>query len=164
MSRRVSLPAADDLFRGNRHRTTPADARADDGPAEPPTRATVRSADAETAAETAARKSSGRVRHDEKMTVYVTADELLDIEHARLSLRRHQGLAVDRGRLVREAIAIVLADLEAQRRRQRAGAASDRSMTGLAVDRHPRSSDRRRPAPARSPYAWTTSRARSTCC
>ena len=47
------------------------------------------------------------------MTVYVTADELLDIEHARLSLRRHQGLAVDRGRLVREAIAIALADLEA---------------------------------------------------
>jgi hypothetical protein len=65
---------------------------------------------AETAAEKA--KSSGRVRHDEKMTVYVTADELLDIEHARLSLRRHQGLAVDRGRLVREAIAIAIADLE----------------------------------------------------
>ena len=47
------------------------------------------------------------------MTVYVTADELLDLEHARLSLRRHQGLAVDRGRLVREAIAMALADLEA---------------------------------------------------
>ena len=59
-----------------------------------------------------ARRSSGRVRHDEKMTVYVTADELLEIEHARLSLRRDQGLAVDRGRLVREALAIVLADLE----------------------------------------------------
>ncbi len=47
------------------------------------------------------------------MTVYVTADELLDIEHARLALRRHQGVAVDRGRLVREAIAMALADLEA---------------------------------------------------
>ena len=47
------------------------------------------------------------------MTVYVTADELLDLEHARLALRRDQGLAVDRGRLVREAIAIVLADLDA---------------------------------------------------
>ncbi len=46
------------------------------------------------------------------MTVYVTADELLDLEHARLSLRRHQGLAVDRGRLVREAIALALADLD----------------------------------------------------
>ena len=39
------------------------------------------------------------------MTVYVTADELLDIEHARLGLRGAHGLAVDRGRLVREAIA-----------------------------------------------------------
>jgi hypothetical protein len=42
----------------------------------------------------------------------VTADELVDIEHARLMLRRDHGLAVDRGRLVREALAIVLADLE----------------------------------------------------
>ena len=45
------------------------------------------------------------------MTVYVTADELLDLEHARLTLRR-AGLSVDRGRLVREAIAIALADLD----------------------------------------------------
>jgi hypothetical protein len=46
------------------------------------------------------------------MTVYVTSAELLDIEHARLLLRRSHGLAVDRGRLVREAVAMVLADLE----------------------------------------------------
>jgi hypothetical protein len=59
----------------------------------------------------AARGPSGRVRHDEKMTVYVTADELLDLEHARLTLRR-AGLSVDRGRLVREAIGMALADLE----------------------------------------------------
>ncbi|WP_323368687.1 hypothetical protein [Nocardioides sp. dk884] len=72
----------------------------------------------EAAAEPAAapktpRKPSGRVRHDEKMTVYVTSEELLEIEHARLSLRRNHGLAVDRGRLVREAVSLVLADLEA---------------------------------------------------
>jgi hypothetical protein len=95
LSRRVSLPAADDLFRGNRPMTAVPDepTQEESTPASP-------------------RKPSGRVRHDEKMTVYVTADELLDIEHARLSLRRHQGLAVDRGRLVREAIAMALADLE----------------------------------------------------
>ncbi len=58
-----------------------------------------------------ARTPSGRVRHDEKMTVYVTSEELLDIEHARLTLRR-SGLSVDRGRLVREAVALVLADLD----------------------------------------------------
>lgn len=134
MSRRVSLPAADDLFRSTRHarelreRGTAAREMATSyGRPEPvePDRQTLGQPPAEaevhpvpetrkeTAAETAARSSSGRVRHDEKMTVYVTADELLDIEHARLSLRREQGLAVDRGRLVREAIAIVLCDLEA---------------------------------------------------
>jgi len=46
------------------------------------------------------------------MTVYVTADELIDLEHARLRLRREFGAGVDRGRVVREAIAIALADLE----------------------------------------------------
>ena len=46
------------------------------------------------------------------MTVYVTADELLDLEHARLSLRRSLGQGIDRGRIVREAIAIALADLD----------------------------------------------------
>jgi hypothetical protein len=48
------------------------------------------------------------------MTVYVTSDELLEIEHARLLLRRDHDLAVDRGRLVREAIAMVLADFESR--------------------------------------------------
>ncbi len=105
----MTLPAADDLFRRTEKQThdepdqtrqrldtpTPADAH-----------------DAHEAHDTRARRPSGRVRHDEKMTVYVTADELLDIEHARLELRRHHGLAVDRGRLVREAIAMALADLD----------------------------------------------------
>lgn len=59
----------------------------------------------------APRKPSGRVRHDEKMTVYVTAEELLQIESARLNLRGEHGLAVDRGRLVREAISLALVDL-----------------------------------------------------
>ncbi len=100
MSRRVSLPTADDLFRPT--------ADGEHAPEEPPA-ATPRTGKAGEA-----RRSSGRVRHDEKMTVYVTAEELLEIEHARLDLRRHHGLAVDRGRLVREALAIVLADLERQ--------------------------------------------------
>jgi hypothetical protein len=92
----VSVPGADELFR----QTVPAEqvaagvpAQGTDEPATP-------------------RGPSGRVRHDEKMTVYVTADELLDLEHARLTLRR-AGLSVDRGRLVREAIAMALADLDA---------------------------------------------------
>ncbi|MEY7981745.1 hypothetical protein AB8O53_36255, partial [Streptomyces pilosus] len=57
----------------------------------------------------AARRPSGRERHDEKITVYVSAEELMDLEHARLVLRGEHGLAVDRGRIVREAVAVVLA-------------------------------------------------------
>jgi hypothetical protein len=97
MARRVSLPSADDLFRATEDEKA-AKARGavhavPDQP-EPPS------------------KPSGRVKHDEKMTVYVTAHELLALEHARLSLRAEHGLAVDRGRLVREALHLVLTDLE----------------------------------------------------
>ena len=85
----MSLPSADDLFR-----------------------ATGGASDALGTRASGRRRPSGRVRHDEKMTVYVTADELFDLEHARLLLRSSHGVAVDRGRLVREAVAIALADLE----------------------------------------------------
>ena len=116
MARRVSLPAADDLFRpaiaqqqavqqavqqGARHAADASQSvrAVPDAPEE-----------TSSAAAGSVRRPSGRVRHDEKMTVYVTSDELLDLEHARLSLRRSHGMAVDRGRLVREAVALVLAD------------------------------------------------------
>jgi hypothetical protein len=92
LSRRVNLPAADELFRPTVVPAQPKPAEVDD--------------------QDVARAPSGRVRHDEKMTVYVTAEELLALEHARLVLRK-AGLTVDRGRLVREAIAITLADLHA---------------------------------------------------
>jgi hypothetical protein len=94
----VSLPAADDLFRP----TVVPDP--DDAPASAP----------ETTGQAVEkpRGPSGRVKHDEKMTVYITSGELLDLEQARLKLRRDNALAVDRGRLVREALAIVLADFD----------------------------------------------------
>jgi hypothetical protein len=57
---------------------------------------------------------SGRIRHDEKITVYVSPDELLELEQARLTLRATHGMAVDRGRIVREAIAVIVADLESR--------------------------------------------------
>jgi hypothetical protein len=58
------------------------------------------------------RLASGREAHSQKITVYLSADELLDLERARVSLRAW-GISVDRGRLVREAIAVLLADLDA---------------------------------------------------
>jgi hypothetical protein len=67
-----------------------------------------------TAGRASDRRPTGRERHDEKITVYVSSDELIDLEHARLSLRREHGLGIDRGRIVREALAVVLADLEAK--------------------------------------------------
>lgn len=96
MSRRVSLPAADELFRATTQHPDEAETARTGHPA---------------------REASGRVRHDEKMTVYVTQDELLEIERSRLELRRWLGGSVDRGRLVRAAVAMALADLDANGRR-----------------------------------------------
>jgi hypothetical protein len=58
-----------------------------------------------------ARSRIDRTKHDEKITVYISADELLALEGARLTLRGEHGVAADRGRIVREAIAVILADL-----------------------------------------------------
>jgi hypothetical protein len=132
MSRRTSLPGADELFRSTGAapaamptapaRLTPV---ADPGPVpatsapeelHPPTDA-VRprgTASRRRVRQVADRRPTGRERHEEKITVYVSADELLDLEHARLTLRGDHGLAVDRGRIVREALAVVLADLDAK--------------------------------------------------
>jgi len=60
------------------------------------------------------RGPSGRERHEEKITVYCSPEELLDLESARLQLRAEHGLAIDRGRIVREALSVVLADLQAK--------------------------------------------------
>jgi hypothetical protein len=106
----VSVPGADELFRPT---VVPQQVTQEVSGDQAPGVLHPAPEPADTAPESRApRAPSGRVRHDEKMTVYVTADELLDLEHARLVLRR-AGLSIDRGRLVREAIAIALADLEA---------------------------------------------------
>ena len=107
MPRRVRVPVPDELFR-------PTVVHASDaGPsvAGESVPAAAELAVVETPV-AAPRTASGRVRHEEKMTVYVTSEELLDLEHARLTLRRDHGMAVDRGRLVREAVAMVLADFD----------------------------------------------------
>lgn len=104
MPRRVNLPGADELFRSTARETpTP------ETPTPEPVPPSASSEDT-----TPSRSGSGRVKHDEKMTVYVTSDELLAIEQARLRLRRALGRNVDRGRLVRAALAVALEDLEAR--------------------------------------------------
>jgi len=123
MSRRVSLPGAEELFRTTSATLsavpTPTEERA--GESKGATAAPVRSEKAAPVRTTARRRvsrsasaPSGRERHDEKITVYLSTEELFDLEQARLSLRGDMGLAVDRGRIVREAVAVIVADLEAK--------------------------------------------------
>ena len=57
------------------------------------------------------RQASGRESHPQKITVYLSGAELIHLERARLALRSY-GIAVDRGRIVREALAVLLADLD----------------------------------------------------
>ena len=100
MARRVNMPKADDLFRPTAVPDAPPDIH-------------IVEIDASAEAGKPQKTHSGRVKHDEKMTVYISSDELLDLEHARLVLRRTLGSAVDRGKIVRAAVALALADLEA---------------------------------------------------
>jgi hypothetical protein len=126
MTRRASLPGADELFKAN----TPA-LSAVRQIAEPVEVATTPSS-IPTVAPTAPKPKkgvrsiprrritsvekapSGRERHDDKITVYLSPDELFDLDQARLTLRGDLGLAVDRGRIVRESIAVIIADLESK--------------------------------------------------
>jgi len=59
------------------------------------------------------RQASGREGHSHKITVYLSEAELLELERARLTLRGY-GIRADRGRLVREALAVLLGDLDAE--------------------------------------------------
>jgi hypothetical protein len=124
MSRRVSLPGADELFRTTTtlsavpSQATPALAAvADEAPVTTPLTPSTKKAVRQTQrrrVNTFDRSTSGRERHDEKITVYLSPEELYDLEQARLALRGDHGMAVDRGRIVRESLAIIIADLEAK--------------------------------------------------
>ncbi|MFT4298107.1 MAG: hypothetical protein QM597_00495 [Aeromicrobium sp.] len=89
------MPGADELFRPTAKPASPAPA--DEPPL--PVREPVK-------------KASGRVKHEEKITVYVTAEELLALEQTRLAVRSVLGRNVDRGRIVRAALAAALEDFE----------------------------------------------------
>ncbi|MFP5416546.1 MAG: hypothetical protein ACLGHZ_06670 [Actinomycetes bacterium] len=128
MPRRVGLPGASELFRStaselareaeaarqaghvlaveSAERTESAERAA---PEAVPTRP-----DSAAAADARTVEHTGRVRHDEKITVYVSSDELLALERLRIDLRAEHGLAVDRGRIVRAAIASALAAIDAE--------------------------------------------------
>ena len=124
MSRRASLPGADELFRS----TTPALTAVRDTIPEVEPSPVIQSATAPVArgqskgvrttprrrVSNIDRSPSGRESHAEKITVYLSPEELFDLDQARLLLRGDLGLAADRGRIVRESIAVIIADLEAK--------------------------------------------------
>jgi hypothetical protein len=120
VSRRVSLPGADELFRQTT--TLSAVPSALPSAAEDQPQSAVSVQQGKNAVRTTPRRRvntfdrspSGRERHDEKITVYLSPEELYDLEQARLALRGDLGLAVDRGRIVRESLAIIIADLESK--------------------------------------------------
>ena len=110
MSRRASLPGASELFRITSSPALDLPPQTPPEPAEKPKPAgTGRT---EQLARSAAPHGSGRTKHDAKITVYVSGDELVAMEQARLTLRAKHDLVVDRGRLVREAVAVLLADFD----------------------------------------------------
>ncbi len=143
MSRRPTLPGADELFRttsgelGDATATPSAAAALAVAPALAAVPATTPASqpaqdhDVSSGHETSAapgvrrgrrprrgraadRRPSGRELHEEKITVYLSPEELMDLERARMDLFGANGLKVDRGRIVRESVAIVLADLDAK--------------------------------------------------
>lgn len=116
MSRRVALPGADELFRRTqapvRPEPTPEPVATDTVPAAMEGGVRTTTPAAPKRRRTSSGRPTGRIRHDEKITVYVSPEELIDLENAKLALRAQHGLAVDRGRIVREALAVVVADLD----------------------------------------------------
>jgi len=129
MSRRASLPGADELFRSTPPNLTAVRDAAPDAvqtpahvsnpspassaPSVPIQKPSVRTSTRRRVANID-RSPTGRERHEEKITVYLSPEELFDLDQARLLLRGDLGLAADRGRIVRESIAVIIADLEAK--------------------------------------------------
>lgn len=125
MTRRISLPGADELFRKTTLSAVPDQVEevVEVTHTNRPTTTTVAKKTEKNSGvrQTPRRRQtgldrspSGREKHDEKITVYLSPEELFDLEQARLLLRGDLGLAVDRGRIVRESLAIVIADLESK--------------------------------------------------
>lgn len=112
MSRRASLPGASELFRLTSSPKLDRPPQAPPAPVEPVEPKPSGNGRSEQLARGVAPHGSGRTKHDAKITVYVSGDELVAMEQARLTLRAKHELVVDRGRLVREAVAVLLADFD----------------------------------------------------
>ena len=109
MSRRASLPGADELFRRTSSERGREATRSSQG------QQVAKSPKLQVASEGEEASSTKKTpRHEEKVTFYCTRDDLMALERARLGLRADYGIAADRGKIVRTALAYVLEDFEAR--------------------------------------------------
>lgn len=110
MTKRASLPGADELFR----RTADA-SREEDRAEETPPQEVDKAPNLQVAEDQAApSESERRPRHEEKVTFYCTGEELTRLERARLALRADHRLPADRGKIVRLALTELLEDFESR--------------------------------------------------
>jgi hypothetical protein len=107
VSRRASLPGAEELFR----RTAEREPRKDPADQQDAKSTKLQVASEEEVPPAEAKKGP---KHDEKVTFYCTGEDLMALERTRLKLRSDHGVAADRGRIVRAALAYVLEDFDAR--------------------------------------------------
>lgn len=109
MSRRASLPGADELFR-------PTGSPRRGSAAEREDKSTRPQAEKSTNLQVAEATPAGRKapRHETKVTFYCTNADLTALDHARLTLRAEHGVGADRGKVVRAALNYVLEDFQAR--------------------------------------------------
>jgi hypothetical protein len=110
VSRRASLPGAEELFR-----RTGAEKPRPTSETEPQVSKATSLQVAQKTSEPAGGETATKApKHDEKVTFYCTGSDLMALEQARLRLRADHGIAADRGRIVRAALAYALEDFEAR--------------------------------------------------
>lgn len=105
MTRRASLPGADELFR----RTSETK---DQKQVADQVESTSRPGPNATSLQAVTGERAPR--HDEKVTFYCTAADLTRLERARLGLRADFRLVADRGKIVRAALEEILDDFESR--------------------------------------------------
>lgn len=121
MTRRASLPGADELFRSTTQAPTVPVRTLLEEPVSAP--APVRTLAVKTAPAHAAQSvlehppgttevKGSRPKHEQKVTFYCTDSDLTDLERVRLALRAEHRLPADRSRIVRAALAEILDDFE----------------------------------------------------
>jgi hypothetical protein len=115
VSRRASLPGAEELFRrtstSDRSRESREEVREGRQVDKSPKLQVAVDAEGTPYPDAQPKKAP---RHQEKVTFYCTGEDLMALESARLRLRSEHGVAADRGRIVRAALGYVLEDFEAR--------------------------------------------------